>query len=75
MNDEKEQLIFAGRTVDIHKLATELQQTSFELVINPMTGACLIVNRHEVKRPPNNVVQFNCEGKQFLDAYIKMTGE
>lgn len=73
MNDEKEQILFAARTVDIERLQQALEQTAFELVINPMTGACLIVNRHEVKRPPNNVVQFNCEGKQFLDAYIKAT--
>ncbi len=73
MNDEKEQILFAARSVDIHKLALELRRTNFELAINPMTGACLIVNRHEVKRPPDNVLQFNHEGKQFLDAYIKAT--
>ena len=71
MNDE--QIIFAARTVDIHQLAIELGHTSFELAINPMTGACLIVNRKEVKRPPANVIEFPCEGKQFLDAYIKAT--
>lgn len=75
MNDEKEQILFAARTVDIHKLALEMSRTNFELVINPITGACLIVNRHEVQKPPKNVIRFPCEGKQFLDAYIKATGE
>lgn len=69
MNDE--QILFAARSVDIHQLAIELARTSFELAINPMTGACLIVNRKEVKRP--NVIEFPHEGKQFLDAYIKAT--
>ena len=74
MSDEMAMTLKAARTVDIHKLALEMCRTSFELVINPITGACLIVNRHTV-REPTNVLNFPHEGQQLLNAYIKMTTE
>jgi hypothetical protein len=49
-------------------------RTNFELVINPITGACLIVNRHPVKTT-DNVVQLRTDGHEFLDVYNKMTIE
>jgi len=74
MSDEMATKLTAARTVDIHQLAIEMCRTSFELVINPITGACLIVNRHTV-REPTNVLNFPHEGQQLLNAYIKMTTE
>ena len=70
-----EQLIFADRSVDIYRLAKELNNTSFELIANKTNGALVIVNRQEVKRPPDNVIEFPHEGVQFLNAYIAMTGD
>mgnify|MGYP003671189351 FL=1 len=74
MSDEMAMTLKAARTVDIHRLALEMCRTSFELVINPITGACLIVNRHPVKTPAN-VVQLRTDGHVFLDVYNKMTTE
>ena len=74
MSDEMAVTLKAARTVDIHKLALEMCRTSFELVINPITGACLIVNRHPVTTP-DNVVTLRTDGHVFLDVYNKMTTE